>query len=147
MKRFAGLRPFAPLILSAMCILVVYAWFSRRSYPDGDPIDPYIVGGIGATLLIVAILMLALSRSWTVRGVGVLYIISAVVVSTLGGLAIQEGYLDAAHIGILLNVQRALLIVGGPMLLYGALCLIVEWWRCRREPRCDTGDLDDGSSW
>lgn len=116
------------LIPSAVAVAGVYTWLSTRD-ANPDPLDPYIIGFIGATTAGCLISMVALTRTWSVRAAGLLYLLLGHAVYAIGGLALYKGWTSEAE--VIRDALRALWIVATPMLLYGLTQIGVDEWRTR----------------
>lgn len=118
------------LIPSAVAVVGVYGWLSTRE-SNPDPLDPYIVGFIGATTMLCVISMAALTRTWSVRAAGLLYLLLGLAIYALGSLALYQGWVDDAE--VIRDSLRALWIVSTPMLLFGLLKMLHAEWRSRHD--------------
>lgn len=102
-----------------VAVVVVFVVFRVWEPRNAEPLDAVIVGMIGTTFLIVGIVMIVMTRTWTARGLGLVSAILGTAVLYLGTLAIYLVPETARYAEVISDATRALLLVGGPLVLYG----------------------------
>lgn len=119
------------LLLLASAVALVWVALAFHPTAGRDPLDTAILLGIGVTFLIAGVVMLLYTRDWSLRGLGLLAVVfgDAVLYATSGVLRLLT--IPAGPREGLVDVSRALFIVGAPLLLFG----LIRWvWGGPDEP-------------
>lgn len=136
MKRFSR----RALLVPACCVAAV--WYLLWLHPAQRD-DPWYAGialGIGVIAALSVLYQLRRTTSWTIRAMGVLgYVLGGAVFYLLIASDHWERVQRGWHEGIT-DLAAAILIVGGPLLLWGLLATTVDDLRERDDP--DTGRDD-----
>lgn len=117
-----GNRFWYPVAFTAAYVAV---WVGLHFMGADNPwIDRIIVGEIALCALFAVMAMSIATKRWTVRGLGIWGLMSAIVLIYGTSQVIQAGVWDTSP-DALRNLWRAILAVAGPCMLYGYWV----WWR------------------
>lgn len=95
----------------------VWTAFHFHESKRDDPLDLAILGTIGAVSLAAALVMVAFTRTWSSRGVGVF--LTTLATGILYTAATVARMWDAATPEWLIDLSRACYLVGGPLFAFG----------------------------
>lgn len=109
------------LLLWAAMVALTYTMFTAMNDEDKAHLDPYIVGIIGISFLLLTLIMLIFTRVWTPRNIGLMS-------AYAGGTALYLGSLvfylfpgtSGQYFEPVTDLARTFFVWGGPLLLYGA---------------------------
>lgn len=105
--------------------LVTVIWWAMLLVADRVPkIDLWIGGGIALACGAAAFIMIAGTRQWTTRGLGLLGLMLAIVLLYLP-LPLREVGIMGTSPEWFIHLRRAILIVSGPFILIG----IWQWFQ------------------
>ena len=109
------------LFIWFVAVALTYTTFTVMSDEDKAQLDPYIVGIIGFSFLLLSLIMLAFTRTWTPRNIGLMSAYAGGAALYLGSLVF---YLFPGTAGQyfepVTDLARTFFVWGGPLLLYGA---------------------------
>lgn len=104
-----------------LAVIAAFALFMTVDDATTEKIDPYIVGLIGGTLLVVGVIMLAFTPNWSARGLGIVSVSLGCAVLYLGSLMFYVEPATKRWFNPVTDLARAFLVVGGPLLVFGIL--------------------------
>ena len=115
-------------------VIVLLAFMTTTS----DGLDVEITAFIGAIMLLGSLVMLAFTRVWTERGIGLLYVLLGGAILELGSvILLKRPALIVDWAEPTRDSVRALWLVGGPLMLYGFIRYGWDMWKTRHGQRPD----------
>lgn len=99
-----------------VAVAIAYIIFARVI---SDGADPFIVGTIGATMLVSGFIMLFFTREWTPRALGMMSVALGTATLYLGSLLFYVAPETKQYFEPVTDLARAFLVVGGPLWAYG----------------------------
>ena len=105
--------------LWAVAVSAIFIFFRTLPADTKELFDPYIVGVIGISSVIVGIIMIRFTAIWTARAMGLMSCMWGSAVLYNGSLLFYLFPETTEYFGPVTDAARAFLLVGGPLLLFG----------------------------
>ena len=120
-------REYLNLVLGVVSAIAVWYGLSHRDTIPGSDFDMGIGIAIAGSCLLAAVVQLIMTRVWTIRAVGLLFILLGMAVYFGITIAYTNRTGDRRYFETSLDVVRALFLIGVPALVVGLLAGFVGW--------------------